>query len=490
MGSEGVRAPAGVEEEVSDTSRQTGTADTNALQHTGSAPAGDAQSKRRKLKRLLLRYYPPGIILEHKEDGEIYQRSIDLLDLSPSTETEVLVSHVVEQEAPLLGESKRSAVRHMVHKLQSKLAQQSAHRDYELFKVVRAHVLPLTNVAFNKGGDRFITGSYDRTCKLFDTFTGEELHTLEGHKNVVYSVAFNVPYADKIATGSFDRTCKLWDAFTGQLYYTLHGHVNEVVCVCFDPQSILIATGSMDATAKLWDVAYGPERATLKGHSAEVVSLRFSTTGECVITGSFDHDARVWDARSGECMFSLVGHQGEVSSALFNFAGTLCATASIDRTVRVWDATDGKCLQVRQGHTDEVLDATFDATGKLLATASADETTRVYNVLSGQCLHVLSGHEGEISRVVFNAQSTKLATASSDRTVRVWDVESGQCLQVLEGHSDEIFSVRAYHMTQACSAMFMDAACSSFYLFNCVAYSIHRCKLISAFYLHAGIVQL
>ncbi len=33
-------------------------------------------------------------------------------------------------------------------------------------QVLRAHILPLTNCAFNKSGDRFITGSYDRTCKV------------------------------------------------------------------------------------------------------------------------------------------------------------------------------------------------------------------------------------------------------------------------------------------------------------------------------------
>lgn len=41
---------------------------------------------------------------------------------------------------------------------------------------------------------RFITASYDRTCKVWDTASGEELHTLEGHKNVVYAIAFNNPF--------------------------------------------------------------------------------------------------------------------------------------------------------------------------------------------------------------------------------------------------------------------------------------------------------
>lgn len=41
---------------------------------------------------------------------------------------------------------------------------------------------------------RFITGSYDRTCRVWDTVSGTELHSLEGHRNVVYAIAFNNPY--------------------------------------------------------------------------------------------------------------------------------------------------------------------------------------------------------------------------------------------------------------------------------------------------------
>jgi dynein assembly factor with WDR repeat domains 1 len=47
---------------------------------------------------------------------------------------------------------------------------------------------------------------------VWNTTTGEELLTLEGHKNVVYAIAFNNPFGDKIITGSFDKTCKVWDS--------------------------------------------------------------------------------------------------------------------------------------------------------------------------------------------------------------------------------------------------------------------------------------
>ena len=77
------------------------------------------------------------------------------------------------------------------------------------------------------------------------------MHTLEGHKNVVYAIAFNNPFgysdfveqfsletaediffffsSDKIATGSFDKTACIWSTERGTCYHTLRGHTGEVV---------------------------------------------------------------------------------------------------------------------------------------------------------------------------------------------------------------------------------------------------------------------
>ena len=114
--------------------------------------------------------------------------------------------------------------------------------------------MPLTNCAFNKNGDKFITGSYDQTCIIWDTDSGEILQKLKGHKNVVYSISFNLPYADKVGTGSFDQTAKLWDVKDGKCLTTFRGHNAEIVCLAFDPTSSQMVTGSMDKTAILWNL--------------------------------------------------------------------------------------------------------------------------------------------------------------------------------------------------------------------------------------------
>ena len=137
---------------------------------------------------------------------------------------------------------------------------------------------------------------------MWDTMSADELLTLDGHKNVVYAIAFNNPFGDKIVTGSFDKTGMIWDAETGACLHILRGHTSEIVCVAFNPQGTHVATGSMDKTATLWDVETGNTIATLKGHTAEIVSLNFNSDGDMILTGSFDSTAKIWEVNSGRCI--------------------------------------------------------------------------------------------------------------------------------------------------------------------------------------------
>jgi hypothetical protein len=118
-----------------------------------------------KLKRFLLRYYPPGIILEYElRDRTREMKEIDLLNLTSETDVDVLVNQIVREE-PLVSDSRKPQLRRLIYKLIEKL-ETNESSDFYLFKILRAHILPLTNCAFNKSGDKFITGSYDRTCKV------------------------------------------------------------------------------------------------------------------------------------------------------------------------------------------------------------------------------------------------------------------------------------------------------------------------------------
>ena len=73
--------------------------------------------------------------------------------------------------------------------------------------------------------------------------TGQELFALKGHKDWVCSVAFS-PDGKRIVTGSKDRTAKVWDAATGREVLTLKGHTAEVRGVAFSPDGKRIVSGA------------------------------------------------------------------------------------------------------------------------------------------------------------------------------------------------------------------------------------------------------
>ena len=246
-------------------------------------------------------------------------KDINLLDLSHSTDIHEFADNLISKEV-LLNNNKKPQIISLLQKLQAKLSSDDIADDFYLFKILRGHILPLTNCAFNKNGDKFITGSYDRTCKVWDTMTGDEILTLEGHTNVVYAIAFNKPYGDKVVTGSFDKTCKLWNVKTGENVHTFRGHDAEIVCLTFDPKGKVVATGSMDNTSRLYDVETGHCLHTLVGHTGEVVGLDFDSTGQLLATGSFDHTIKIWDTRTGNIVHTFRGHRGEISSIKFNFS--------------------------------------------------------------------------------------------------------------------------------------------------------------------------
>jgi WD40 repeat protein len=64
-------------------------------------------------------------------------------------------------------------------------------------------------VAYSPDGKRIVTGSDDKTAKVWDADTGRELHTLTGHTGSVLRVAYS-PDGKRIVTGSWDKTAKVW----------------------------------------------------------------------------------------------------------------------------------------------------------------------------------------------------------------------------------------------------------------------------------------
>jgi eukaryotic-like serine/threonine-protein kinase len=315
------------------------------------------------------------------------------------------------------------------------------------------HTDSVTSVAVSADGTRIVTGSKDRTAKVWDARTGTRELDLRGHKGDVHCVALS-PDGSRIVTGGDDGTAKVWDARTGTQVLEFKPRTKYVFGVAFSPNGTQIITGGGDfnipGEARVWDAQTGASQLDLKGHAGAVHTVAFSADGSRVATGSGDRTAKVWDAQTGTLQFELQGHSNSVTSVAFSpdakrivtgSTPTMNNSASISYLAKVWDGQTGAHKFDLKGHTGFVSSAAFSPDGAQIATGSWDKTVQVWDARTGTSLRELKGHTRYLSSVAFSPDGSRIVTGSGDKTAKVWDARFGLPQLELKGQRGSVTSV-------------------------------------------------
>jgi WD40 repeat protein len=142
---------------------------------------------------------------------------------------------------------------------------------------------------------------------------GRRAAKLTGHTDAITSLAFS-PDGRLLVSGSADRTARIWDVETGKLVHALTGHAFGVTSVSFSPSGRLVLTSSVDGDARIWSVSSGKTVQRLKFHVATVSEAAFSPDGRWVVTAG-PTAAAIWQVRSGLLLYGLHGTKGNLTSA-------------------------------------------------------------------------------------------------------------------------------------------------------------------------------
>jgi WD40 repeat protein/transcriptional regulator with XRE-family HTH domain len=237
-------------------------------------------------------------------------------------------------------------------------------------------------IAYSPDGSLLAAVGINNIAKIWDARTGDLLHTLVGHADLVNGVFFS-PDGQWLATTSYDRTVKIWDVKTGQPHATLTDFTDLTYAAVFSPDGNTLVTGSGDQTVIFWDVrglaAGSQPRAfyTLsfvgKGTPG---AISFSPDGKRLAIGV---DTTGWvyaidfsQASPARFLYNLIGHQGNINSIVFSPDGKRLATAAGNNTpgnnrTKIWDAETGQEQYTLAGDTNY---AAFSPDGKRLLTSS------------------------------------------------------------------------------------------------------------------------
>ncbi len=266
-----------------------------------------------------------------------------------------------------------------------------------------------------------------------------EYNRLSGHTAPVFAVDIS-PNGRLIVTGSEDRTVRLWKT-DGTLLDTLAEHKAAVWDVAFSGDGKLIASASRDHTVKLWN-RDGKFLNTFTGHQDEVLGIAFSGDGKLIASASRDRTVKLWNPKD-KLVDTLSGHKSSVWKAVFSPDGRVIVTASEDKTLKLWQLDHRgkfKLARTLTGHTNEVRDVAFSPDGRLIASVGLDRTAKIWQVDSGNLLHTLEGHSSPVVGVVFSPDGQTIATAGWDNTLKIWNLE-GALLKTIEIEKKRIWDI-------------------------------------------------
>lgn len=195
----------------------------------------------------------------------------------------------------------------------------------------KAHDKDINALAISHNSSLFASASQDRTVKIWSTEEGEVQGILRGHRRGVWSVAFAPKDTPSISgdngsasssrglvlTGSGDKTIKIWSLNDYSCIRTLEGHTNSVLKVLWVPPPSMIskdpnvdvqqnkrpphiASAGGDGLLKIWDASSGECLTTLDNHTDRIWALTANPSNGTLVSGGGDSVVTFWKDTSSQ----------------------------------------------------------------------------------------------------------------------------------------------------------------------------------------------
>ncbi len=288
--------------------------------------------------------------------------------------------------------------------------------EVELLRTLGGHSDRVQALAFSGDGDYIASSSQDRTIKLWDVRSGQEVHVFQAREMAKGDIAFS-------PDGSlFASPDTIWDVESGQVVHSLEPGRQVPGPVAFSPDGSLFAVALANQPIKLWDVAGGQLVRTFERQADNLArSIEFSPDGTLLAAGGNGGTVRLWDVESGQIIGTFEhGTESHIHGVAFSPDGSMLASCSTDSTVRLWGVASGQAIWTL-AHGDGLYGVAFSPDGRLLASAGCDRTVKLWDIASGQLLRSLP-HGDEVMAVVFSPDGTMLVSGGYDNLVYLWGI--------------------------------------------------------------------
>jgi len=203
-------------------------------------------------------------------------------------------------------------------------------------KIIKAHPSPIRSVDFSSTGKFLLTGSNDKTIKIFELYPKIKFRaSYKGHTNWVRCSRFS-PDNRLIGSCGDDNAVIIFDVEQKTVKYRFLDHSSNVNSCRFSPDGTIIASAGDDGKIKLFDIRMGRLIQHYDAHNDKVNCISYHQSGNYIISGSDDSTIKIWDLKMGQILYTVHGHRGKVKSVNFNIDGDYFCSGGEDSILMVW----------------------------------------------------------------------------------------------------------------------------------------------------------
>jgi serine/threonine protein kinase len=268
-----------------------------------------------------------------------------------------------------------------------------------------------------------------------------EVRRFEGPTEEIWTVAYS-PDGHMVLSGGSDRSVRLWDVQSGQQICSLGGYDKSVWSVAFSPDNLFALSGSEDWTLQLWDIKSRKQLHRF-AHAGEVNGVAFCSDPDRIYSVGRDDTCRIWNRRTGKEIGPGVG--GRVVGYAFAVSrkGDRILYLADRNVVGLWDTIRGQSLHIMRDHAPgtDVYTLAFSPDESYGASGGADGILRLWDLKSGKLVRRFKGHAGAIFSAAFSPDGRRMVSGGADTIVHLWDVETGKEIHPFKGHTLEVRGV-------------------------------------------------
>lgn len=308
--------------------------------------------------------------------------------------------------------------------------------------LLKGHQRPLARVRYNRDGDLLYTAGVDSRVCVWRTDDGERVGTYNGHEGAVWDVDVNFA-TTRVLTGSADRTARIWDAQTGTELCRFD-HKSMVRAVGFSVGDKMVLTVQdtsfkAQATVFIYNVSEDakeqdpePVRAMFEPGMKKITGALWTDLNRTIVTGGDDGCLRLWDVETGRLKETRVAHKKSIHDLQCSRDGTMLVTASTDMQAKVWDAKtleEKKCFvsdrplnsacvsplkpQILVGGGQEAMAVTTTAA------AAGHFEVDFHHLVYQEKLGEVKGHFGPVNSLAIAPDGRSFASGGEDGYVRL-----------------------------------------------------------------------